>query len=169
METKEFKNKLIEILESKKKRSKENNTIKIKDENNEFTFQIFNFYEKYNKNFWIKFNNQNNILNSQLIYKYINYFINFFVKTYKNITFLELQILDVYDQTYPYICDISIKYENNKIIFELIRTYCKNKLKYEYNINEEEIDYNKIDLDNITKLKLEEYNYYEINMMFCYK
>ena len=77
METKEFKDKIKEILESKKEKNEINNTIKIKDDDNEFIFQIFNFYEKEdNKNFWICFDNQQNLfLNIQLIFKYINYII----------------------------------------------------------------------------------------------
>jgi len=163
METKEFKNKLKEILESKKEKNKINNTIQIKDENNKFIFQLFNFYEKeYNKNFWIHFDNEQNLfLNSKLIYKYINYFINFLVKTYKNIYYLELQFLDIVDQTYPYITNFSIEYKNNKILF------IKHNKIYEYNINDK-IIYNDIDFDLII-INLKDYEYYEINLMFSYK
>ena len=163
METKEFKDKIKEILESKKEKNKINNTIKIKDEDNEFIFQIFNFYEKEdNKNFWIHFDNEQNLfLNLKLIYKYINYFINFLVKTYKNIYYLELQFLDIVDQTYPYITNFSIEYKNNKILF------IKHNKIYEYNINDK-INYNDIDFD-LTIINLKDYEYYEINLMFGYK
>ena len=163
METKEFKNKIIEILESKKEKNKINNTIKIKDDDNDFIFQIFNFYEKeYNKNFWISFDNEQNLfLNIQLIFKYINYFINFLIKTYKNINYFELQFLDVVDQTYPYITNFSIEYKNNKILF------IKHNKIYEYDINDK-INYNDIDLNNLININLNEYYYYEINLMFGY-
>ena len=164
METKEFKNKLKEILESKKEKNEINNTIKIKDEDNEFIFQIFNFYEKeYNKNFWVCFDNKQNLfLNIQLIFKYINYFINFLIKTYKNIDYFELQFLDVVDQTYPYIINFSIEYKNNKILF--INNH--NKI-YECDINDK-INYNDIDLNDLININLNEYEYYEINLMFGY-